>query len=735
MPEHELSFLSSVEKRRILVIEDESCSREKLTLFLEDTYTLIPAQSGAMAMKILSEQHSALSLILMDLHLPDVDGMELLRQIHADSRFARIPVIIISANYTAEVDCLTLGAIDFISKPFPDQEIVLARIRRTIQLYENQDILRRAEHDRLTGLYNREFFFRYTELLDAYHKDKPLDAILMDITHFHLINERYGKSYGDTVLQRIGRSLLCFVEKQGGIASRRDADNFLIYCPHVEDYAAMMEKISCCVAGEDAGENRVRLRMGVYPNVDKSIDIERRFDRAKMAADAIKGSFTTSINVYDEKLHQKNLLAQRLVEDFPAAIREKQFVVYYQPKFNVHPEVPELCSAEALVRWKHPTLGMVSPGVFIPLFEENGLVQALDYYVWAEAAAQIRDWKDRLGVSLPISVNVSRIDLCDPNLTIKLQELVERNGLSYKDLVLEITESSYAQDADQIIAVITGLRELGFRIEMDDFGSGYSSLNMLSAIPLDALKLDMEFIRNAFKGRKDTRLLEIMIQLAEVFGVPTIAEGVETDEQVLTLRAMGCDIIQGYYFSKPLPAEGFEAFMLEHRPGEAVFKITPDWLSPERFTYNAMHDPQTGFYNYSAFNILLRDADQTHLAVLVVEIDSYEKLKVEKGSDFVNRAVCRVAEVLQHSFRSVDFIGRLRENQFAVIITRVTVQEKDLMEGKVKKLLAIEEQEPIKLNVGLAFSVENEPERNLLRDADLAMEWNKQARLHGKARN
>ena len=284
----------------------------------------------------------------------------------------------------------------------------------------------------------------------------------------------------------------------------------------------------------------------------------------------MKSSFTRSIGLYDDSMHESELLAEQLIEDFPAALRERQFEVFYQPKYDVRPETAILSSAEALVRWRHPTLGMVSPGTFIPLFENNGLIRALDNYVWSAAAAQIRAWKDKLGITLPVSVNVSRIDLYDPGLLEKLRQIVESNGLSYHDILLEITESAYTEDPGQIIEKVKQLRQLGFRIEMDDFGSGYSSLNMLSTLPIDALKLDMQFIRNAFRERKDTRLLEAMIQLAESFEVPTIAEGVETAEQVAALKAMGCDIIQGYYYSRPLPVPEFEQYLQAHRPADGT---------------------------------------------------------------------------------------------------------------------------------------------------------------------
>ena len=565
MSEGQYTFRPSVERRRILVVEDEFVNQEILKSLIGEAYEVVPAYTGAEAMELVRTQHETLSLILLDLNLPDIQGLELLRRIREDAAFSRLPVIVMTADREAEVESLTLGAIDFIPKPYPQQKVILARVRRTIELSEDRDILRWTERDHLTGLYNKEFFYRYAAQLDAYHKDAPADAILLNINHFRTLNDRYGKSYGDEVLKRVAESMLEIVKDTGGIVCRSEADTFLIYCPHCGDYDAMLAKAGVSMPGSGGSGSRVRMRMGVYANVDKTLDVERRFDRAKMAADTVKSNYANAIGLFDNTLRETELRSEQLIEDFPAALRERQFLVFFQPKFDVHRDEPMLSSAEALVRWRHPKLGMISPGVFIPLFENNGLIQALDQYVWADAAAHIRAWKERLGVALPVSVNVSRVDLLDPSLVDKLQLIVSGNGLSYGELLLEITESAYTADAEQIIQKVHQLRRLGFRIEMDDFGSGYSSLSMLSSLPIDALKLDMQFIRNAFQQHKDTRLLEAMIRLAESFEVPTIAEGVETEEQLLALKAMGCGIVQGYYFSRPLPAGEFEAFLIENR--------------------------------------------------------------------------------------------------------------------------------------------------------------------------
>ena len=738
MADTQTQFRPSVEKRRILVVEDEFINQEILKMYLSDTYEVFLAGTGEEALDILQNRYETISLILLDLNLPDIHGLDVLRTVKDDSRYARIPVIVMTADSEAEVECLTLGAIDFIPKPYPQQKVVLARVLRTIELSEDRDILRWTERDQLTGLYNKEFFFRYAVQLDVYHKDYPTDAILVNINHFHTINDRYGKAYGDNVLRGIGKNLLETVQETGGIACRSEADNFLIYCPHRTDYESLLEQVSVYVDEETHCENRIHLRMGVYSCADKNLDIERRFDRAKMSSDKVKGSFTNSIGIYDDSMHDAEVLAEQLIEDFPAAIREKQFMVYYQPKINVRPEEPILSSAEALIRWKHPKLGMVSPGVFIPLFEDNGLIQTLDNYVWSETAAQIRDWKERLGITLPVSVNVSRVDMYDPDMVKKLQRLIEDNGLTYHDLFLEITESAYTDDSRQIIEKVEQLRKIGFRIEMDDFGSGYSSLNMLSTLPIDALKLDMQFIRNAFSERRDTSMLEIVFEIAEMLGVPTIAEGVETEEQMLTLKVMGCDIVQGYYFSRPLPADEFEPFLIkridsgkqedyirdfaghmEHGgglPGEAHVKAGRHIR--DHYIYMAIHDPLTGLFNRSGFDVVYRDTDRNNVAILILRAEMIDK----PGSPLSDRSIVRTTEILQKYFRSVDRICRWKDDEFVIIMSRINSSMKNRLLSKLARMNEESEADGLILTGGAAFSDPDDTGKDILSAAQEALE-------------
>ncbi len=566
MSETQVKFDTINRKRKILVADDELINRELLGMMLEEDFDVLYACDGEEAIEKIRENADTLSLVLLDLMMPKVHGIEVLTWINQEPGISHIPVIVLTADQKTEVECLKKGAMDFLPKPYPQREIILARVQRAIELTEDRDLIMSTERDSVTGLFNREYFYRYAEQFDTYHKDDEMDAMIVDINHFHIINERYGRQYGNEILKQIGAGIEDTVREKGGMVCRREADTFLIYCPHGTDYQGLLDRsTSGLKAGGTLSENRVRLRMGVYPKADKGIDIERRFDRAKMAADTIRGSFTKTVAIYDDNIHEREMYTEQLLEDFPKAIRERQFVVYFQPKFNVLPDIPVLASAEALIRWQHPGFGMISPGVFIPLFEENGLIQRLDRYVWRETAAKIKQWKEKFGIVVPVSVNVSRIDMYDPELEETLTGILHEFGLRTSDLLLEITESAYTQDSQQIIARVERLRKLGFKIEMDDFGTGYSSLSMISSLPIDALKLDMMFVRNAFKEGRDIRMLELIIDIADYLGVPVIAEGVETEDQLKALRAMGCDIIQGYYFSRPVPADEYERFLIEKK--------------------------------------------------------------------------------------------------------------------------------------------------------------------------
>ena len=564
LPDAEEEGASILKVRKpVLVVDDSELNQLLLSSLLEEEYDILLASDGVEALQVVQQHKDDLAVILLDLQMPNMDGRTVLMRMKADPELKTIPVIVVTGDESAEVECLRMGALDFLPKPYPDHEIVRARVRKAAELSEIRATIQSTERDQLTGLYNIDYFFRYVELYDRHYADMAMDAVVVDVNNFHMINERYGKAYGDQILRRLGGRLRKAAREIGGVSAHQGADTFLLYCPHREDYEKLLEQLTDGLSGEGEASDRVRLRMGVYLNADKALEMERRFDRAKLAADSVRNSQVLSIGTYDDAMHEAAFFQTRLLEDFKPSLEQNRFMVFFQPKFDVRPEKPVLASAEALVRWNHPELGMICPARFIPLLEDSGLITTLDRFVWEKTCAQIAAWKQRFGRAIPVSVNVSRVDMLNPDLDGLLRDMVGRHGLTPSDLILEVTESAYTGDADRIIAMVRKLRAdgSGFRIEMDDFGTGYSSLGMLTSLPIDALKLDMSFVRSAFGETRDVRIIELIIDIAEDLRVPVIAEGVETEEQLAALRELGCGFVQGYYFSKPVPPEAFEDFL------------------------------------------------------------------------------------------------------------------------------------------------------------------------------
>jgi len=382
----------------------------------------------------------------------------------------------------------------------------------------------------------------------------------MNIERFHSINALHGRDFGDKVLRELGDEISRFAEETGSIASRYEADRFDIYSPHREDWQAQLERFQARMDKLFHNAN-ISLRMGVKP-WQKDMEPVTQFDLARTACNKMRGTFKTQAAIFDAEMEKRENRDQRLLNDLNRALEKGELEVYYQPKYDIQAEHPRLSSAEALVRWRHPELGLLSPADFVPLFEQSGQITELDNYVWKEAARQIATWRSRHGVVMPVSVNLSRVDVFDPNLMETLDGIIARHELQAGDLKLEVTESAYTENAEQLIQVIEELRAKGYKIEMDDFGSGYSSLNMLSSMPIDVLKMDIAFIRNIERNEKDFRLVELIVDIARSLKVPVIAEGVETAGQLNLLRNAGCNLVQGYYFSAPLPAAEFERKIL-----------------------------------------------------------------------------------------------------------------------------------------------------------------------------
>jgi len=440
--------------------------------------------------------------------------------------------------------------------------LALRNIKSQKAALERKELINATEIDPLTGLYNNNFFYEYVNRIRKQHPDCAMDAVAMDIDQFLMVNELNGPDFGDEALQLLGREIQSFLKDTEGIASRIEGDRFNIFCPRQEDYQALLQRFQSAL-DKLVRNVSLRLRMGVMPSQENLESVEL-FIHAWAACNSIRGT-NTHLMVYNEEMRKQELYNQRLLVDMRRALDEHEFKVYYQPKYSIQSEPPRLFSAEALVRWQHPELGLIPPNSFIPLFERHGVIGNLDKYVWAEAARQIAAWKAAFGVTLPVSVNLSRVDIFDPKLEEILDGIVEKNGLDRCNLRLEVTESAYGDSEEKVLTVISRLRDKGYSIEMDDFGSGYSSLGLLSSLPIDVLKMDCAFVRNIEHSPKDMRLVELILDIARNLKLNVVAEGVETKEQMILLKNAGCPLVQGYYFSRPLPPEEFEAFIIKEK--------------------------------------------------------------------------------------------------------------------------------------------------------------------------
>ena len=248
------TFHSSKRRRQILIADDEVINREILGQMLQDDYEILFAADGAETLSVIRKKRETLSLVLLDILMPVMSGLEVLKAVREEESLSRIPIIVMTAERDTEIESLKLGAIDFIPKPYPQIGVIKARVQRTIELSEDRETIQSTERDELTGLYNREYFYRYAEQFDQYNKETEMDAILVDVNHFRMINERYGKSYGDDILRRIGEQVRAMVRGAGGIVCRREADTFMVYCPHREDYQEIMDTASVELTDSDSGK-------------------------------------------------------------------------------------------------------------------------------------------------------------------------------------------------------------------------------------------------------------------------------------------------------------------------------------------------------------------------------------------------------------------------------------------------------------------------------------------------
>ncbi|MBD5462756.1 MAG: EAL domain-containing protein [Lachnospiraceae bacterium] len=412
-------------------------------------------------------------------------------------------------------------------------------------LPENDDM-----HSILKNVVKLRHFRRNVNQL-LFSSSREIGFIQFDIRKFKIINDLYGEKFGDEILEFIENQLQEICSKNQFFINLR-SDVFMVVMEYdreeeLVDFIQQLDQRINCFKNV-----KLQVSYGIYTVDDKSMELRQMEDRAAMARKASKQNILSNILFYKEQFKDSLYNRKFIEENMPAAIAERQFKMYLQPKYSITKN--EIIGAEALVRWHHPDRGMIYPNEFIPIIEENGFIKKVDYYIWEEVCRFVRKCIDA-GISCcPVSVNVSRIHLRDNECIEVLSNLIKKYDIPKNLLELEITETANDQ---QVSMKALQLKEIGYTLLMDDFGSGYSSLNILLETPFDMIKLDKKFVENMMVSSKGRIILEQVVLMANELNVGILAEGVETKEQIEQLQRMGCDQVQGFFYSRPMPNEDF----------------------------------------------------------------------------------------------------------------------------------------------------------------------------------
>lgn len=554
-------------KHTILIVDDARHNRTALREILNDNYIVLEAENGQNALAVLEEKCQAVTVIILDLIMPDMSGLELLEIFHKDVRYQNIPVIAMLRGINDEIECkcLEYGAWDFMRKPY-DPTIVRFRVKNVIersQMRVDDELKYRAEYDVLTGILNKSKFFYNTRNMLNIFGTEDFAFIRIDIEKFQLINSFFGMDEGDNLLKYMA-DYLQNVEKEYRYITygRIEADIFAVCFSYdnekeitdfVKKFTNQMEKYPLDFV--------ITPFFGVYLVKNRDLSINEMYDKANLASKNCKGNYIQNYFFYTKEMSEEIIKEQHIINNMKNALKNEEFVLYLQPKYELQRN--SIAGAEVLVRWITADGRMISPGEFIPVFERNGFILKLDQYVWEKTCQLLAGWRDEGRKIFPVSVNISRVSLYNPKIVDVICGLTEKYNIPPEWLQLELTESAYTGNPKAIKEMMEQLQKKGFSILMDDFGSGYSSLNVLKDIAVDVLKIDMKFLDGSGDDGRSENILASVVRMAKWLNMPVVAEGAERKEQVSFLHSIGCEYVQGFYFARPMPVKEYEKLLYE----------------------------------------------------------------------------------------------------------------------------------------------------------------------------
>lgn len=550
------------EKDIILIISDNKIDPLIIQAMEQDGYSVMQENPSDKTCALVANNINQLAAVILDLAEPTKQQKILLDMYHDIPDYNHIPLVIISQDDSKETElsCLKHGAWDFIIRS-SHYDILRLRINNAIH-HSTLPLLRQLRHvinyDAISGIYNKNRFFDATRKMLSENPNKKFALVHFDIEKFRLINAFFGSKEGDNFIVYIAHHLKRYNAMFPLFTYGHIGADVFAFCMNFED------KIEIVTLANKIREQLQKYSLpftiipvlGISIITDNSTDINQIFDQANLASKNCHGNFLKHYAFYDPSMNEEAIHDQYIVNNMVRALENRQFVVYLQPKYDLRTNTVD--GAEALVRWQHPERGMIPPNEFIPVFERNGFISRLDYYVWDNVCHLIRRWMDEGKEVYPISVNVSRVDLFNPKIVDIICNLADKYCIPHNLLQLELTESAYTSNPFVIKEMMNVLREKNFTILMDDFGTGYSSLNVLKDIVVDVLKIDMRFMSDCETPGRGENILGSIVRMAKWLDLPVIAEGVETETQVNFLRNIGCEYVQGYYFARPMTIADFE---------------------------------------------------------------------------------------------------------------------------------------------------------------------------------
>lgn len=546
------SFEGHQIKKSVLIFDDKNCSDISEALY--DSYNVLSAETIEQAASHLKDNYENIVAVIVKINSNDDYLLDLVKAFKRNSRYDSIPIIVAIDKYSTKLanQYLENGAFDFIVKPY-NKDLIKSKLDSLSKLRYSISVLNTLKKDPLTGLYSKDVFFKKVEEILDLTPSKKYRMVCTDIESFRHINESYGTDVGDKVLRYVAEHVTDVLPNVL-LAGRISSDIFAFFR---EDVPFEYDNEKWKAFRQNAPVPHLVVKYGIC-DYDRNKTVQTICDYARLAAKSIKQQYDRPFAKFTEEMQQQKNREQKVIDAMELALQDEEFKVFYQPKHNASNR--SISGAEALVRWVHNDLGFLSPAEFIPLFEKNGFIAKLDEYVIENVCKDLARWIKQEKKVVPISTNLSRRDFENDNLVDLITGIADKYNIPHRLLHLEVTESAFTTSSNNISTMIKKLRENGFVIELDDFGSGYSSLTMLNDIELDILKIDRSIL-NKKSADDSNKVLDFCIQLGKMLGLKTVAEGVETEEELNLLISLGCDYIQGYLFSKPLPVNEFEQYM------------------------------------------------------------------------------------------------------------------------------------------------------------------------------